>query len=1100
MPFQLSLFTNSVGLELPQSLVAWGLIFLYVIILYWRLAQWQQASKPQQKFRPAVFVMLFILVPFCSLLLAFTADLPGGNGNSIYSISGNPLSLPVLVSIPWMLAAGLANPIQAVLLGFVSGSFVCLFSSHSLFIPFEYALLALIYSELLRTRYRGWIYRFLRAPFWAGMAVGLCAVLLSMLDGLLGGSNVVPLLMTSNTIWVVGVYAIMVLSMALGGLVCQFAARFFKEDWVKPAFLMPTPDEKLITRRFLTGIGPIIFGLLLLLLVGIWLTVGYSARQVVREKMAGSAEVAANTIPFFTNTGQNLIIQFARAVPLNVDSKDVQIVLSQSLASSQFFSQLIYIDAGGHIVATAPEKEVTISQAEETGLQKASQGLLYGKYATFPVDGSSSVLISFIAPVKDGQGKDAGYLLGRTDLAGNPSTQAVITLLNNFSQNGGEGYIVDENGSVIYHPNPTYIQSHYPGELSQQEEFYTLTSADSTPLLIYYKPSPDHDWSVVFSLPAGEIQIETWRLALPLVMLVLLVAGLVYLVIRSGLTSITHAVRQLTEEAERISRGQYDHVQYVRGEDEIGQLGQAFEQMRLNVKDKVEEMSLLLKVSQGMATNLDVESAVQPILEAAMSNGASMARIVLVPDSSTDPLNEDTERHGLGETIKYYSYLDDQILALTRSRDVIMLNNLMRGRALKLNPENLNPSAIVSVPLRTDGHFLGVLWVAYDQPRSFADSEVQFLRTLADDVSLALANIRLYHAAELGRQRLESILNSTPDPVMVIDNNDRIMLANPPAVELFERREFFVEGKAMDDVVASKVLLELLHSRETEKEIHFPNHQVFYAHQSSMYINRMPAGRICILRDITHFKEVDTLKTEFVATVSHDLRAPLTLMRGYATMLQMVGELNDQQKNYSRKIITGVEGMAALVNNLLDLGRIEAGMALQPAPVKAQAIVNKVMNTLSLQAVQKNITITPVFPEDSDPEVFADQPLVEQALNNLVENGIKYTPVGGQVTITVRDNHSKVVFEVRDTGIGIAPLDIPKLFEKFFRSSQRDGFYQKGSSLGLSIVKSIAERHNGRVWVDSQLGKGSTFYLEIPAYIREESTTSETSREGEEED
>jgi signal transduction histidine kinase len=483
-----------------------------------------------------------------------------------------------------------------------------------------------------------------------------------------------------------------------------------------------------------------------------------------------------------------------------------------------------------------------------------------------------------------------------------------------------------------------------------------------------------------------------------------------------------------------------------------------------------------------------------------MSNGDSMARIVLVPDSSTDPLNEDTERHGLGETIKYYSYLDDQILALTRSRDVIMLNNLMRGRALKLNPENLNPSAIVSVPLRTDGHFLGVLWVAYDQPRSFADSEVQFLRTLADDVSLALANIRLYHAAELGRQRLESILNSTPDPVMVIDNNDRIMLANPPAVELFERREFFVEGKAMDDVVASKVLLELLHSRETEKEIHFPNHQVFYAHQSSMYINRMPAGRICILRDITHFKEVDTLKTEFVATVSHDLRAPLTLMRGYATMLQMVGELNDQQKNYSRKIITGVEGMAALVNNLLDLGRIEAGMALQPAPVKAQAIVNKVMNTLSLQAVQKNITITPVFPEDSDPEVFADQPLVEQALNNLVENGIKYTPVGGQVTITVRDNHSKVVFEVRDTGIGIAPLDIPKLFEKFFRSSQRDGFYQKGSSLGLSIVKSIAERHNGRVWVDSQLGKGSTFYLEIPAYIREESTTSETSREGEEED
>jgi two-component system, OmpR family, phosphate regulon sensor histidine kinase PhoR len=475
-----------------------------------------------------------------------------------------------------------------------------------------------------------------------------------------------------------------------------------------------------------------------------------------------------------------------------------------------------------------------------------------------------------------------------------------------------------------------------------------------------------------------------------------------------------------------------------------------------------------------------------------------MAKIVLAPDPSTDPLNETIERYGLGETIKYYAYLDDQVLALTRSRDVIMLNNLMRGRALKLNPEVLNPSAIISVPLRNEGHFLGILWVAYDQPRSFADSEVQFLHNLANDVSLALSNIRLYNAAKLGRQRLEAILNSTPDPIFVIDNNDRIILANPPAIELFDQREFFIEGKTVDEVVSSKVLLDLLRTGDTNTEIHFPSHKIFYAHQSTMYVERQPVGRVCILRDITYFKEVDSLKTEFVATVSHDLRAPLTLMRGYTTMLQMVGELNDQQKNYARKITTGIESMANLVNNLLDLGRIEAGMALQLAPVKAQAIVNKVVNTLSLQAVQKNIQINSVIEEGTDPEVYVDQPLVEQALTNLVENGIKYTPVGGQVTVTVTDMQTKVVFEVKDTGIGIAPLDIPKLFEKFFRPSQRDGFYQKGSSLGLSIVKSIAERHNGKVWVDSQLGKGSTFYMELPAYVREQNNVEPGPVEGKE--
>jgi len=122
--------------------------------------------------------------------------------------------------------------------------------------------------------------------------------------------------------------------------------------------------------------------------------------------------------------------------------------------------------------------------------------------------------------------------------------------------------------------------------------------------------------------------------------------------------------------------------------------------------------------------------------------------------------------------------------------------------------------------------------------------------------------------------------------------------------------------------------------------------------------------------------------------------------------------------------------------------------------------------------------------EGDDAAIYADPPLVEQALYNLVENSIKYTAVNGQVTVTVHETENKVIFEIKDTGIGIAPLDLPRLFDKFFHSSQRDGFQQKSSSLGLAIVKAIAERHKGRVWAESQLGKGSTFYLELPACER----------------
>jgi PAS domain S-box-containing protein len=583
--------------------------------------------------------------------------------------------------------------------------------------------------------------------------------------------------------------------------------------------------------------------------------------------------------------------------------------------------------------------------------------------------------------------------------------------------------------------------------------------------------------------------------ALPLFGILFAAALLLFLIFKAGLSSITYSIKVLTSEADRISKGTMDHTQYIRGEDEVGQLGQMFEQMRLNLKDHIDELNLLLSVSQGIATHLDLESAVEPILEAALSNGGSMARIVLIPEPDTDPYTNTPTRFGLGETLKYYTYLDDQVMALTRSRDVVTLNNLIRGRVLKLNPEALNPAAIVSVPIRHDSRFLGILWTAYDQPRSFPDSEVKFLTTLASDVSLAVTNIRLYKSAELGKKRLIAILESTPDPIFVIDQDEMIILANNPARELFKLNELFIEGKKIQDVITNQEMLESLRSGANNREVTLNEQQVYYASIADMVVDKTPLGKVCILRDITHFKEVDSLKSEFVATVSHDLRTPLTLMRGNATMLQMVGELNEQQKNYIKKITTGIESMTRLVNNLLDLGRIEAGIGLQLEPVHAKEVVEKVQSALQLQAVQKNITLINEIPEEIDPIVNADSALLQQALYNLVENGIKYSPVGGHVSINCSEYTSSVVYEIKDNGKGIAPLDIPRLFEKFFRSSQREGYVQKPSSMGLAIVKSIAERHGGKVWVDSQLGKGSTFYLQIPAIAKELDITDKSSNE-----
>jgi len=197
-------------------------------------------------------------------------------------------------------------------------------------------------------------------------------------------------------------------------------------------------------------------------------------------------------------------------------------------------------------------------------------------------------------------------------------------------------------------------------------------------------------------------------------------------------------------------------------------------------------------------------------------------------------------------------------------------------------------------------------------------------------------------------------------------------------------------------------------------------------------------------------------------------------------MLEMAGELNEQQKNYVRMIMQGVDNMAKLVNNLLDLGRIDFGVGLQVESISVLDIVERVTSSLQYQAKQKNISLGVEIPRDLPHAIQADQALLHQALYNLVENALKYTPENGVVTIHLQCAPTLLTFAIQDSGIGIPASDLPRLFEKFYRGTNREALAQRGTGLGLAIVKSIAERHSGKVWVTSELGRGSTFYLQIP--------------------
>jgi two-component system NtrC family sensor kinase len=228
-------------------------------------------------------------------------------------------------------------------------------------------------------------------------------------------------------------------------------------------------------------------------------------------------------------------------------------------------------------------------------------------------------------------------------------------------------------------------------------------------------------------------------------------------------------------------------------------------------------------------------------------------------------------------------------------------------------------------------------------------------------------------------------------------------------------------------------------------------------------------------------KELDRIKSEFVTTVSHDLRSPLTAILGYVELIERAGQVNEQQREFIQRVQLSVQQITNLVTDLLDLGRIESGVdstrERTPIAVLARYAVEGLRGTAETKQVEVSIDL----PEGL-PLIEGDPIRLRQMIGNLLENAIKYTPEEGTVRLSAEAEEDQVILRIADSGPGIPPADQPYLFDKFFRGSNIEDS-TPGTGLGLSIVKSIVDHHDGRIWVDSTLGEGSTFTVVLPASL-----------------
>jgi len=319
------------------------------------------------------------------------------------------------------------------------------------------------------------------------------------------------------------------------------------------------------------------------------------------------------------------------------------------------------------------------------------------------------------------------------------------------------------------------------------------------------------------------------------------------------------------------------------------------------------------------------------------------------------------------------------------------------------------------------------------------------------------------------------IVEALEEGVLMVDAENKIVVMNRTARRAFGVEHETVTGRPLAAVVKQPDLDAMLANNAQTSELTLERERVWGAQLLPMTGN----SRLTVLRDVTPFKNARRARADFVATIAHDLRSPLTAILGYVSLIDRLGPLTDQQTGLIRQITGSVNTMSALLTDLLELSKIEAQEEVPRETVLVGNLLHRVVDEYRFAAEAKQLTLKADLP----PSVL---PLDGQALRlrrmigNLLENAIKYTPAGGAITVSAKAQEGFIEIVVADTGIGIPLADQDNIFAKFFRAGNARDL--PGTGLGLSIVKSIVDQHQGRIWVDSKPGQGTKFLILLPQH------------------
>ena len=516
---------------------------------------------------------------------------------------------------------------------------------------------------------------------------------------------------------------------------------------------------------------------------------------------------------------------------------------------------------------------------------------------------------------------------------------------------------------------------------------------------------------------------------------------------------------------------------------------------------KVRESSALLDIAKAVGSILDLSRLLQIIAQKTAEVCEVDRCTILLLDEGGDRLIPLMSQYRGGVEDKSLWRVFKERTYIETIDDVPLVKRVIREQQPIIVDEDsisLVPSrwtkpfgirSILAVPLISKDTVIGLMALDHtEEGQRFTGEQVNLATMIGSQVAIAIENARLYEEVVEERDRTETILEQAFAGIMVIDSEMRIVTMNPGAEAITGYTAQEVLGKRLPELFGPDMWSEgsLVQTAMASGERVVPAEAALVSGKGAcdvlLGVTSLGDGYLLSFADITHLKEVDRLKSDIVANVSHELRAPLASIKAYTELL--LDELEDGDKATRRRFLSVVdrEGdrLSGLINDLLDISRLEQRkVELQKKPLSISEVVNDILSVLDVAALERNIAIH-LDLQAHLPMILANRDLMITLVKNLLSNAIKFSREGGQVDLTARKDGDNLVLNVVNRGIGISSEELPHLFEKFYRTETARKAGIKGTGLGLVLVKEAVQAHGGTIRVESELGVGTRFTVTLP--------------------